>query len=108
MPELWDENGTPLYPHVMCPVCHDESEVGSNYDCAWCCICGWHDSLTKQREAAKCAHCGKEAACFGVYEGCYDDSGDERKPEYACDTCCLHGNEDGWCKPVVRSEDADA
>lgn len=44
-----------------------------------------------------CDHCGKEpAACFGHYEG------GEGDPCVACDTCCGHGNEDGWC---VRLED---
>lgn len=47
----------------------------------------------------ECAHCGKPATCYGVYE-------DNAKPiERACDGCCGHGNEDGWCEPIVPTED---
>lgn len=42
----------------------------------------------------KCAHCGKPATCFGRYE---DQSG---PLEFACNECCGHGNEDGWCKRI--------
>lgn len=41
-----------------------------------------------------CAHCGAPATCFGLYE---DPNGE---PDYGCDSCCGHGNEDGWCKRV--------
>lgn len=42
-----------------------------------------------------CDHCGvAPAVCFGRAE----DDGD---PETACDTCCGHGNEDGWCVQLV-------
>lgn len=41
-----------------------------------------------------CANCGKPATCFGKYED---------MPEgFACDDCCAHGNEDGWCKPIIK------
>jgi hypothetical protein len=40
-----------------------------------------------------CHHCGKPATCFGSYE-------DNLHPAFACDECCGHGNEDGWCEPV--------
>ena len=41
-----------------------------------------------------CEICGKKpATCFGSYEG---------QPEsFACDDCCGHGNEDGFCVPVL-------
>lgn len=42
-------------------------------------------------ETVKCACCGAAAACVGVYE---DPAG---APAPACDGCCGHGNEDGWC-----------
>ncbi len=43
-----------------------------------------------------CDHCERRpAACFGCYEG------GEPGPASACDTCCGHGNEDGWCVPIV-------
>ena len=44
-----------------------------------------------------CAICGKTAACFGAYED------PEATPSYACNSCCGHGNEDGWCEPVNPS-----
>lgn len=49
-----------------------------------------------------CAICGKPAACFGCYE---DPSGAD---QYACDGCCGHGNEDGWCKPISEGGISDA
>ena len=45
--------------------------------------------------ATPCACCGKSATCFGAYEG-------SEKPAFACDECCGHGNEDGWCGPFVE------
>jgi hypothetical protein len=50
-------------------------------------------SLTHPR----CAFCGQAAACFGNYDSAVDD--------YACDQCCWHGNEDGWCKSILCIED---
>lgn len=41
----------------------------------------------------RCAICGKPATCLGRYE-------DPGEPEYACDDCCGHGNEDGWCNSI--------
>ena len=35
-----------------------------------------------------CADCGKPAACYGTYEG---------RSGFACDECCGHGCEDGYC-----------
>jgi len=53
---------------------------------------------TKQRGPTLCHQCEKEpAVCTGIYE-----DGDEHP---ACDKCCGHGNEDGWCvgiKPSIR------
>ena len=40
----------------------------------------------------KCDICGKPATCIGNYDG---SSG------FACDDCCGHGNEDGYCKPIT-------
>lgn len=39
-----------------------------------------------------CANCGKPATCYGAYEDC--------PAGFACDECCGHGNEDGWCVPL--------
>jgi len=41
--------------------------------------------------------CGAPAVCFGAYE-------DPNALGGACDECCGHGNEDGWCESL----DADA
>ena len=51
----------------------------------------------------RCAVCGNRATCRGVYEPPMD-----RAPAYACDTCCGHGNEDGWCEPVGHWKEAGA
>ncbi len=41
----------------------------------------------------KCETCKKElAACIGAYESVVKES-----IAFACDKCCGHGNEDGWC-----------
>lgn len=40
----------------------------------------------------RCHICGGEPSCVGVYEG--------DRPALACDECCGHGNEDGWCVPL--------
>lgn len=46
-----------------------------------------------------CAVCGTPATCFGEYETC-----DGTSAGYACDTCCGHGNEDGWCEALPEGE----
>lgn len=38
--------------------------------------------------------CGNVPACVGRYEG-HGPIG------FGCDTCCGHGNEDGWCTRIV-------
>lgn len=55
---------------------------------------------------AVCSHCGHPATCIGRYE-------DPNGPlEFGCDTCCGHGNEDGFCvrigcgKGYVRVEES--
>lgn len=37
-----------------------------------------------------CRFCEKPATCFGTYESSANHG-------FACDDCCGHGNEDGWC-----------
>lgn len=45
----------------------------------------------KMASAVLCAHCEERAAvCVGAYEG-------HMPVAPACDVCCGHGNEDGWC-----------
>lgn len=43
-----------------------------------------------------CDMCGKPATCLGAYES-------EENLGFACDECCGHGNEDGWCVQVNAS-----
>ena len=51
-------------------------------------------------EMNSCPHCGDPATCFGEYETC-DGTGFG----FGCDTCCGHGNEDGWCRPIAELPD---
>lgn len=44
-----------------------------------------------------CAVCGAPATCFGAYEGA-------ERETHACDTCCGHGNEDGWCEEIEQTD----
>jgi transposase-like protein len=44
--------------------------------------------------------CGRPVSCIGRYEGA-------EKESPSCDTCCGHGNEDGYCSPV-KDEPAEA
>ena len=61
----------------------------------------WRKPLAWARAARAavypCHLCGKQATCFGVYE---DPQGQAPRP--ACDGCCGHGCEDGWCKPIAE------
>lgn len=43
----------------------------------------------------QCDHCGERAVCHGTYEG---------HTGYACDECCHHGCEDGWCDRIEYDE----
>lgn len=52
-------------------------------------------ACAEMQQAAVCVHCGKPASCFGRYE---DPGG---PIEFACDECCGHGNEDGWCRKLA-------
>lgn len=46
-----------------------------------------------------CQCCEKKpATCFGVYEVM------EQPITAACDDCCGHGNEDGWCRPIAEMD----
>lgn len=51
-PRLWDTYGTPLLPHVACPICGDADEVYSNFDLAGCYLCQWRGSLTAMHAVA--------------------------------------------------------
>lgn len=44
-----------------------------------------------------CEQCGERPAfCLGRY--------DSPRDAYACDECCGHGNEDGHCRPLNKSD----
>ena len=45
---------------------------------------------------ANCDHCGKPATCYGSYENL--------PSSYACDDCCGHGCEDGYCESLIKCE----
>ena len=49
---------------------------------------------TLEPAALRCAICAAPAACVGSYEGA------QIAP--ACNECCGHANEDGWCVPVAE------
>jgi hypothetical protein len=52
-------------------------------------------NVQRENELSTCAHCDERMpVCIGRYE----DSG---PPELACNECCGHGNEDGWCQPIA-------
>jgi len=44
-----------------------------------------------------CAICGRHATCIGAYEGAQVSTP-------ACDFCCGHGCEDGYCTPIIPVE----
>jgi hypothetical protein len=46
-----------------------------------------------------CYACGEPATCHGRYEG-------HGPIQFACDECCGHGCEDGWCEPVDTDANA--
>ena len=50
------------------------------------------DKIFELDPEEKCAHCGEKAACVGSYCG--------QPIEPACNGCCGHGNEDGFCEPL--------
>lgn len=48
-----------------------------------------------------CAHCQERpAVCIGSYER-------QQDIEAACDICCGHGNEDGWCLQIEQLADRE-
>lgn len=56
----------------------------------------WWFGRASVTQVLRCV-CGAPATCIGSYEG----NGDA---DIGCDTCCGHGNEDGWCVRVVPAE----
>lgn len=55
---------------------------------------GRNDRPRPVESVAQCYVCGAPATCYGHYEE------GETPVDWACDTCCGHGNEDGWCLPA--------
>ncbi len=47
----------------------------------------------------ECGDCTEPAACIGLYD---DHLGEQATPKFACNKCCLHGREDGWCVLLER------
>jgi len=69
---------------------------GNHWSWLECRVCG---AINGEVDLASlsCAHCGKPATCIGRYESM-------TKEEPACDDCCGHGNEDGYCSPISRAK----
>ena len=61
----------------------------------------------RRRRDATCFHCTarRAAVCWGQYEA----PSPTNQPAYACNECCGHACEDGWCEPVCAEcgEDED-
>ena len=69
----------------------------------------WHDEKrgrhcdechARPSQAPICSHCKRApATCLGQYDNMPDE-------QHACDACCGHGNEDGWCNPIAKVADS--
>ena len=57
--------------------------------------------LATLRTLAACAHCGARPICIGIYEH------SDNPLASACDDCCAHGNEDGWCDEIYPAPGPD-
>lgn len=80
------KHNTPKRAHYYCLECRDAGELTVQ-------------ALTTRPDTREilCACCQKKpATCFGVYEDV------EQPITVACDDCCGHGNEDGWCRPIAE------
>lgn len=60
--QLWDQYGTPLQRNsdIPCPKCGEDGEVGSCFDWAWCCLCGWYGSYTELMSRPRQPHAEAE------------------------------------------------
>ncbi len=48
-----------------------------------------------------CAHCKKrDATCVGMYDNMEEEL-------HACDECCGHCGEDGYCEPIGSDSERD-
>jgi hypothetical protein len=80
----WDENNPPGYVGRDCKNCgRNRVEIDGR-----CEKCGHVQS---------CDHCDNQATCIGDYEG-HEDL-------FACDDCCGHGCEDGFCNQLLPVDD---
>lgn len=52
--------------------------------------------IQQATEQTLCKNCGSPATCIGSYEG--------SPIAPACDKCCGHGNEDGYCNPIKHPQ----
>ena len=57
-------------------------------------------SIQKNVPVSLCHVCGGEATCYGKY--------DDSPWDFACDSCCGHGNEDGICHRLGTPEAHEA
>ena len=73
----------------------DRNDIGHAAGCS-CPACLPEEHEPPRAASAMCDHCGENpAACRGSYE---------MAPEAnACDTCCGHGCENGWCESIDGS-----
>lgn len=88
-----------------CEQCRGTGYDGHHQRCGLCDGVGRRKAASSERdtppptEPPLCGVCGKPAACFGLYD---DPDGDRSgDPDYACDSCCGHGCEDGKCDPIA-------
>lgn len=85
-----------------CHHCSDQQSVEAGR-CWWCLriVGGPRRDPDAGATRTLCHVCGKPATCIGAYEG-------ETVERPACDSCCGHGNEDGWCRPIETTSLIDA
>lgn len=57
--------------------------------------------MNSNGQIAKCEHRGEPAACVGQYETMEEMA-------FACDECCGHGCEDGFCHRLAQALDSAA
>jgi hypothetical protein len=77
--QLVDANGV-----LICEFTSFDAEDGALEALAIC-------TAINRAGAKICSSCGAKATCFGAYEN-------GTQPAYACDDCCGHGCEDGYCE----------
>lgn len=101
--QIDDTDVSRLMTNVLCRLrdsasrTEGEKPVVRKPDTSWLRDEGEKPQLEAGGGKPKCSRCGKLAACLGQYEG-------HGEPEYACNDCCGHGNEDGKCFMLPSSD----